>query len=381
MNTAQEENNKNNIKKLKPLVIGDLKINIPIIQGGMGVRISGSSLASSVSNEGALGVIASVGLGEEDKYLKANMDYIERSKQALRDMIRETKLKTSKPFGVNIMYALTNYDDLVQVCVEEDVDIIFSGAGLPLKLPFLTKKHDIKLVPIVSSARATDLLIRCWLHRYKKIPDAIVVEGPLAGGHLGFSMEYLNDIYAKGHNTLLAILTEIKKIVKKYATKFKKIPIIVAGGIFNGKDIAFYLKNGADGVQIATRFICTDECDVDVSVKNLIVNSKKEDIVLINSPVGMPGVAIMNEFVKKILNGQKIPFSCKYKCLKSCDPEKVKYCIADALVNAYKGNIKNGFVMGGFNSYRVNKIVNVKNLINKLKQEALSDLASIKTMT
>lgn len=352
------------MSKLPNLVIGDIIINPPIIQGAMGVRVSLHKLVSAVSNERALGVIASVGLGEENEY--STLSYEDRSAKALRDIIRETKKRTSNPFGVNIMCALTNYDQLVKVCLDEKVAIIFSGAGLPLKLPALTKGYNIALVPIVSSGRAADIIIRAWLGKYNRMPDGFVIEGPLAGGHLGYKFEELSSI--KG-DELKNIFRDVKKTVNAYDKK-GKIAIVVAGGIFDGKDIAYFLKKGANGVQMATRFIGTHECDAAKEFKQEVLKSKKEDSIIIKSPVQMPGRVIKNAFVNKILSGKRINFECKYHCLKTCDSGNTQYCIAKALVNAYRGNMESGFVMAGANCYRVKELVGVKELIAELEAEA-----------
>jgi len=353
------------MSKLPDLIIGDLKISPPIIQGGMGVRVSTAKLAAAVSNEGAFGVMASVGLGEEGQ---ENLTYEERSKLAFREMIKETKVLTNNKFGVNIMYALTNYDDLVRIAIDEEVGAIISGAGLPLHLPALAQNSSTKLIPIVSSARAADIVLRSWLKRYKRLPDAFVIEGPLAGGHLGFSYSEVIEIKK---SSLEDILKEVLKLIKKYeASHKKKIPVIVGGGIFTGADIARMLRLGASGVQMSTRFVCTKECDVADEYKMAYLNCREEDIVIILSPAGMPARVIKNNFVERIQSGEKIKFDCPYKCLKTCDPYSANYCIAQALVNAYRGKLENGFAMCGANAYRVKKIITVKELINELVSEA-----------
>lgn len=351
--------------RLQDLIIGDLKITPPIIQGGMGVRVSTASLASAVSNVGALGVIAAVGLGEE--WPDKDITYEKRSALAFQEMIRKTKRLTSNPFGVNIMYALTNYDDLVKIAVEEKVAAIISGAGLPLHLPALAENPSTKLIPIVSSGRAADVILRAWLKRYKRFPDAFVVEGPLAGGHLGFSYTEATGIEPV---SLEDRLKKVLELVKKYEESYgKKIPVIAAGGIFTGADVARMLKLGASGVQIATRFVCTKECDVSDKYKEAYLKCKKEDIVVILSPAGMPARVIKNKFVERIQAGEKMKFNCPFKCLKTCDPYSANYCIAEALVNAYRGKLDNGFAMCGANAYRVKEIVSVKELIDELVKE------------
>ncbi len=345
--------------EFKNIYIGDLKLEIPIIQGGMGVRVSSSGLASAVSNEGGLGVIAAVGLGEE--WVKG--DYVDRSRSAFVSAIRKTRTLTDKPFGVNIMCALTNYEDLVNAAQDESVDVIISGAGLPLKLPALVKNKHTKLVPIVSSARAAQLICRVWGKKYNRLPDAIVVEGPLAGGHLGYTLEELED---KERVTLEKILTEVLAVVEGFQSSEHKIPVFAAGGIFDGQDIARVIRLGASGVQMATRFVCTHECDVSNVYKEVYLSATKEDIIIIKSPVGMPGRVINNEFVKKINSGARLDLGCQYQCLFTCDPKKVNYCIAKALFNASCGQMDKGFAMCGSNAYRIKKIVSVKELFHEL---------------
>ncbi|MFH0763213.1 MAG: nitronate monooxygenase family protein [Candidatus Omnitrophota bacterium] len=352
-------------KKLPDLKIRDLIINPPIIQGGMGVAVSKAKLAAAVSNTGALGVIASVGLGKKSKM---KQEYEKASAEALENEIIAARKLTSGPMGVNIMATLNNYDSLVKVCVKNNAEVIISGSGLPLKLPRLVENSNIKLVPIVSSGRAAELICAVWQKRFKRLPDALVVEGPLAGGHLGFRLEELSNIE---NFTLERLVTDVLTVARKYERFLAmKIPVIAAGGIFDGKDIARMLKLGASGVQMATRFVCTYECDVSDAYKDAYLKTKKEDILIIDSPVGLPGRVIKNEFVERILKGEKIKFKCHYKCLKTCDEKTVSYCIADALVNSAKGDMKNGFAMCGTNAYRVKKIVSVKELIDELIVEA-----------
>jgi NAD(P)H-dependent flavin oxidoreductase YrpB (nitropropane dioxygenase family) len=354
--------------KLPDLVIGDLRINPPIIQGGMGVRISGARLASAVSNTGALGVIASVGLGKDEDVPKIGFEAT--CANALREEIKKARLLTNKPLGVNIMFALTNYESLVNVAVEEGVDVILSGAGLPLNLPSLVKGKTSKLIPIVSSARAANIICKSWMKKYYRSPDALVVEGTMAGGHLGFSLEELGN---EDRFKLDRLVVEVLTVVGEYEKlSGRKIPVIAAGGIFNGKDIAAMFKLGASGVQMATRFVCTPECDVAEEFKKEFLKAKKEDILIIGSPVGMPLRVIKNKLVEDIIKGKKIRFDCHYKCLKTCEAESVSYCIAKALRKASEGNFTEGFAVCGENAYRVDKIIPVKKLIEELEQEAIS---------
>ncbi len=351
--------------ELKGLNLGGLIIEVPIVQGGMGVRVSNYSLVSAVSNEGALGVIAAVGLGEEG--LDEGHDYKTRSRLAFVRSIRETRERTKKPFGVNIMCALANYDDLVDAAQTENVDVIISGAGLPLKMPSLIKNDRTKLVPIVSSGRATQIICSTWQRRYKRLPDAIVIEGPLAGGHLGYSLEELKD---SANFNLDKILQDVLAVTKTFETDKHKIPVIAAGGIYDGKDIARVIRLGASAVQMATRFVCTHECDVSMEYKEAYINAKDEDIIIIQSPVGMPGRVIRNDFVRRIAAGERMDLGCEYQCLVTCDPKKVNYCIGKALLNAARGNMDKGFAMCGSNASRIKEIVSVKQLITELMEEA-----------
>ncbi len=347
------------------LKIGDLEAKIPIIQGGMSVGISLSGLASAVANEGGIGVIGAAAIGMLELDFKTN--FKEANKRALRKEIRKAKEMTKGIIGVNIMVALSDFEELLLVAIEEKADLVFLGAGLPLKVPFETLKNSsTKVVPIVSSARAADLIFRYWTKHYNYVPDAVVIEGPLAGGHLGFKKEQIYD----PRYSLENILPEVISVIRVYEKQFeKKIPIIVAGGIYTGKDIYKFIQMGADGVQMGTRFVATHECDADIQFKEAFVKCKKEDIIIIDSPVGLPGRAIKNKFLEEVKAGIKKPIKCLWKCLKPCDFKKVPYCIALALTNAKKGNLEEGFAFAGANAYRVNKIISVKELIESLLME------------
>jgi nitronate monooxygenase len=353
-------------KTIPTLKIGDLEINPPIIQGGMGVRVSGSGLASAVANEGCAGIIASVGLGAfEDE---SGSKFVELNNDALRSEIRKAKSLSNGVIGVNVMVVLSNYEELVKVCVEEKVDIIICGSGLPLDLPKKTEGSNIKLIPIVSSARAFNIIYRKWKQNYNKVPDAVILEGPLAGGHLGFSYDEIINEKA------LPLEQLVKELVELIETLKETIPIIAAGGIFDGSDIARFLKIGASGVQMATRLVCTIECDVHDDFKQAYITAKKEDIAIINSPVGLPGRVIRNDFTRKIMKGETIPFKCPFHCLRSCNPRTAPYCIARVLADASKGMLLNSFVFAGSNAYRCTEIVSVKTLINQLKDELSNSL-------
>ena len=356
----------NDIPDLK---IGNLTINPPIIQGGMGIRVSVAGLASAVANTGCAGVIASTGIGAFEEF---KGDLWAFNSECLRNEIRKARSLTKGIIGVNIMVALTDYENLVKVSVDENVDMIICGAGLPLDLPKFLNGKDIKLIPIVSSAKALELICRRWKGRYNKLPDAVLVEGLKAGGHLGYSFESLAD------NTAMSVEQIVEEVVALANTFEPKIPVIAAGGIFDGEDIARFLRLGAAGVQMATRFVCTDECDVHENFKQAYINAGPDDITIIKSPVGLPGRVINSPFVEKVKQGQTMPFKCSYKCLRTCDPNKAPYCIAKVLANAAKGNMEDSFVFAGSNAYKCHEIIPVKVLVEKLIEELKQALSSEK---
>jgi nitronate monooxygenase len=350
---------------MKELHIGELRVRVPVVQGGMGIGISLSSLASAVANQGGIGVIATAGIGMGEPDLYSN--FVEANIRALRREIQKAREKTKGVIGVNVMVAMSNFADMVKTAVEEKIDIIFSGAGLPLSLPeFINKTSKTKIVPIVSSGRAARLIAKRWTEKYSYVPDAIVVEGPLAGGHLGFKEEQL----MQPEFSLKKILQDVIAEMSLFEEKFKKkIPVIAGGGIYTGKDIYHMLKQGASGVQMATRFVTTKECDAAPEFKNTYIEADENQIGIIKSPVGLPGRAIVNQFVRDVEKGEKKPFVCPYHCIVTCDYKNSPYCIALALMNAKKGHLTKGFAFAGANAYRAEKINTVKEVFDALKDE------------
>lgn len=352
--------------KLSSFNIGNLTIKVPIIQGGMGIGVSLSRLAAAVANEGGIGVISGAQPGYLEPDFRSN-----NSSANINGLIKEIrKARMQSPngiIGVNFLAAVTNYTELVKTAVKEKVDVIISGAGLPMNLPELVKNSSTKIIPIVSSGKSAATISKIWDRRYDYIPDAIIVEGPEAGGHLGFSMEQmLNNTAAP----ILNILKEVIKAVKPFEEKYgKNIPVIAAGGIYSGKDIAEMICNGASGVQMATRFVATEECDAHINFKKAYIQAKKEDLRIIKSPVGMPGRAIYNSFIEKAEKGLHKIQSC-YKCLTTCNPAETPYCITDALIASVSGDTENGLVFSGSNVYLIDKIVTVKELMRELIEEA-----------
>jgi len=354
--------------RMPKLRIGDSVAKLPIVQGGMGVGISLSGLASAVANEGGIGVIAanSIGMLDPDYYAT----HKDANTIALRKEIRKAKEMSSGIIGVNIMVAVHDFHALLRVAIEEKVDMVFLGAGLPLKgIPVENlRSAGVKVVPIVSSARAARLIFSFWLKRYEDIPDAVVVEGPKAGGHLGFKEDQIDD----PDFALERILPDVVAVVKSYEDKCRRtIPVIAAGGVFTGTDIYNLFKLGASGVQMGTRFVATHECDADIRFKESYVSCREDDIEIIKSPVGMPGRAIRSRFLKDVSSGKKMALKCAWKCLKSCDIKTARYCISLALDNARKGILEKGFAFAGSNAFRINNIISVKELLQELQKQYL----------
>lgn len=344
------------------LKIGNLTARLPIIQGGMGVGISLSGLASAVANEGGVGVISCAGIGLI--YHHAAKDYMEACIIGLREEIRKAREKSSGIIGVNIMMALTNFSDMVKTAIAEKVDVIFAGAGLPLDLPkYRTPDCVTKLVPIVSSARAAKIICEKWKTLYDYLPDLVVVEGPKAGGHLGFKTIQIDDPNFSIENLIPDVVREVAVFEEKYS---QEIPVVAAGGIYTGEDMYKIMQLGAKGVQIASRFVTTEECDADIKFKQSYIDASEDEVEIIQSPVGMPGRALKGVFLEKVKQGLTAPKSCPYNCLHTCDYKKVPYCIILALYNAYQGKMDKGYSFAGSNAYRATKITTVKEIIDEL---------------
>ncbi len=355
---------------LPPLKIGELTAKLPIIQGGMGIGISLSSLASAVANAGGIGVISGVQIGYKEEDFEKNT--LNANIRALKKEIQKArKLSPNGILGVNIMVAATHYKELVLTAVKEKIDLIICGAGLPSDLPKLVKGSNTKIAPIVSSGKAASVITKMWKKKFDYVPDLIVVEGHKAGGHLGFSSEELENSTAKDlHSIVKDVLSVVKPLEAEYN---KSIPVVAGGGIYTGKEIAELIKIGAAGVQMATRFVATEECDAHINFKKAYVNANKEDVIIIKSPVGMPGRAINNEFIKSLDSSNSSITKC-YSCIKHCNPAQTPYCISKALINAVNGDIDNALVFAGTNAYKIDKIVTVKELMDELVTEAEANL-------
>lgn len=350
---------------MEGIKIGNKRSKYPIIQGGMGVGVSMHKLAGAVSAEGGIGVIstADIGYQEEDfdqNPMQANLRAIGKEIRKAREIAGEDKI-----LGVNVMVALKNYTDIVKECVAQKIDLIISGAGIPMDLPMYVKGTATKIAPIVSSLKCCKLIVKHWRVKYGYVPDMIVVEGPKAGGHLGFKPEELEEGNKPGLEDITADIVNYVKEVEQETGK--EIPIIAAGGIWDSKDIQKFLNLGASGVQMATRFVATYECDASDAFKQAYINAKAEDIKIIKSPVGMPGRAICNEFIRNAENEKCAVTKC-YHCIKTCDVKNTPYCITKALVNAVKGNMKEALIFCGSNVNRIREIVSVHDLMLELSR-------------
>lgn len=360
--------------RLKPLKIGNLTAKLPVIQGGMGVGISLSSLAGAVAKEGGIGLIstAQIGFREPDFYKNSQ----EANLRAMESEFRKAReIAPGGILGFNIMVATKNYLEYVKTAVRLGADLIVSGAGLPVNLPEYVKGSATKIAPIVSTVKSAKVICKLWDRNYKTVPDLVVIEGPLAGGHLGFTREQLTEF---GVDTEEVSRTyqkaeyeeEIKGIislVREYAKKYKKeIPVVVAGGVYTHEDMHRCLEVlGADGVQVGTRFVTTEECDAPLNYKEAYIHAKEKDIVITKSPVGMPGRAIMNPFLRKMMTeGEKVT-RC-FRCLEHCDPATIPYCITQALINAAQGDEDHALLFCGSNAYRAEKIEKVADVLKDL---------------
>lgn len=355
---------------MRPLQIGNKTAQIPIIQGGMGVGVSLGNLAGAVAREGAIGVISSAQIGFYKPDFQTNQAAC--NLEALQEQITLAKTisKGHGLIGVNVMVALKHYEEHVRTAVAAGADLIICGAGLPLTLPKLAEGSDVKIAPIVSSARCAKLILRQWDKKYHRSPDLVIIEGPKAGGHLGFSKEELT--------ATIDYDAEIRSIihtVAEHAAEHKlEIPVIVAGGIFDAKDITHAITLGASGVQIASRFVATEECDASPAYKQAYINATKEQIRIIDSPVGMPGRALQNAFLERVSHGACSVTKC-YQCLAHCNPAQIPYCITEALIRAVQGDVDNGLIFCGDNVDRINQITTVHDLIQELTTDLVQQRA------
>lgn len=372
------------MREIKPLIIGDLRAEKPVIQGGMGVGISLHRLAGAVAKAGGIGLISAAQVGfREPDFVKNPEEANARAIHSEMKLARE--IAPEGVIGFNIMVATKHYDRWVREAVKAGADIIVSGAGLPVSLPEYVAqayeemggepKRRVKLAPIVSTAKSASVICKMWDRKYHMAPDLVVIEGPLAGGHLGFSLEQLSSYGADTEDVPDTYRREeydreiqaILEVVGGYGDKYgRHIPVAVAGGIYTHEDLVHQLELGADGVQVATRFVTTKECDAPEAYKQAYIQAKKEDIVITKSPVGMPGRAIYNPFMAQVSGGTRPPIPYCYRCLEHCDIKTIPYCITQALVNAAQGDVDHALLFCGSNAYRAERITTVDEVMDAL---------------
>ena len=358
----------------KSLKIGKYVIKKPIVQGGMGVGISWDKLAGAVSKEGGLGVISAVGTGYYENKTYAKKLVADRpldaanfySTEGFEVIIKNArKVCGKKPLAANILYAINDYGRVVRDACEAGIDIIITGAGLPTNMPEFTEGYpDVALVPIVSSPKALKIICKRWKQRYGRLPDAVVLEGPKSGGHQGFTYEQC--LLPENQ------LENLVKPVVEEAAKWGDIPVIAAGGVWDKNDIEEMIGLGASGVQMGTRFIGTHECDAHENLKKVLLDAKKEDIELMSSPVGYPAQGVRTNLTNLVEKREGPAIKCISNCVTPCnrgvEAKEVGFCIADRLSDAYEGNLETGLFFSGTNGYKLQEIISVKELMNKLMQ-------------
>ncbi len=350
---------------INPLKIKNIEAKLPVIQGGMGVGISLGGLAGAVAKEGGIGVISAAQIGFRE------LDFDQNTKGANLRAIRKEyeKARTIAPEGIigfNLMVAMRHYEEYVREVIDAGADMIISGAGLPMELPRLAEGSDVKLAPIVSTEKSAKVILRYWDKKYKRMQDLMVIEGPEAGGHLGFTEEQLKEYNGNYDQEVIRILN----LVRQYEEEFGcRIPTALGGGIENRRQAAHAFSLGVDAIQVATRFVTTEECDADIRYKEAYIQADREDITIVKSPVGMPGRAIMNPFMRRVMAGEQIPHSPCHGCLHKCDPAKIPYCITDALIHAAKGEVDDALLFCGAYAYKAKRLETVKEVIDSLLTE------------
>lgn len=348
---------------MKNLKIGGKHTRFPVIQGGMGVGVSLGRLAGTVAKEGGIGIISTAQIGYREKDFDQNPAGA-NVRAIAEEMKKARKISPEGIIGYNIMTALREHADHVKAAVKAGADIIISGAGLPTDLPALTEGSGTRIAPIVSTDKSANVILKYWDRKYKRTADLVVIEGPEAGGHLGFKKEELS---ACTEESYAGEIRKIIRTVRTYAEKYgTEIPVVVAGGIYDSGDVQRVMELGADGVQVATRFVTTEECDADIRYKEAYIRASREEITIVKSPVGMPGRAIMNPFMAKVMKGARIPHSPCHRCLARCAPSEIPYCITDSLIEAVKGNVEKGLLFCGAKAWKAERIETVREVMQAL---------------
>lgn len=347
---------------MKPVVLNGRVLEAPILQGGMGVGVSLGNLAGAVARCGGMGTISAAHPGYREPDFDRN--YQEANCRALEEEVRKAHAIAQGRglVGVNVMVAMNHYEDLVRAAIRGGADAIISGAGLPMDLPAIAGGSGVLLAPIVSSGKAARLICQAWQRHHNRLPDFVVVEGCMAGGHLGFKADELAQGTAL---TLEEIVPQVLEAVGRFATPEHPIPVFAGGGVYDSADIRRFLGLGAAGVQIGTRFIATPECDASEAYKQALLNAGRQDIVLVKSPVGMPGRALRSPLVRRQEQGPEGVERC-IGCLRACDPRTAPYCITKALIRAVRGDWENGLFFCGSNAWRMDRMLPVPQLMREL---------------
>lgn len=355
------------------VTIGRRTLSIPILQGGMGVGVSLDRLAGAVAACGGMGTIstAACGYGYPD-YDKdpngVNLRALDRQVRRAREKARGAGL-----VAINAMVATSQFADSVRTALRAGVDAVVCGAGLPRNLPALAAEvpeSDAALAPIVSGGRAAALICKLWDRQYQRTPDFVVLEGPLAGGHLGFSKEEAQEAQAGRPRPLAALLQEVLGALAPFREKYRRdIPVFVAGGVRDGYEMRRYTDMGAAGAQVATRFIATEECDASDGYKQALLNAKTEDITIVQSPVGLPGRALRSPLIQRVEAGTQPPIEKCIKCLVPCDRKTAPYCISKALIAAAGGDWENGLFFCGANAGEISALSTVQEQMDQMMKE------------
>ena len=329
--------------EVKALKFGGLTAKRPIVQGGMGVGVSLSSLAGNVAKCGGIGTISGVHPGYREADFKENP--FRANLRAIGNELEKAKeIANGGIIGFNFMTVMNHYEEYVKEAIAAGADFIVSGAGLPVNLAKYAAGTRAAILPIVSSARALKLIVKQW-QRADRLPDAVVVEGPLAGGHLGYPYGHLVD---GTFDTLEDSLVDVVDYVRELEEKIGVIIPVIAGG----------------GVQVGTKFVATEECDAAPAFKQAYLRSRKEDVQLIESPVGLAARAIRNSFLEKVEKQGRIPVQRCYQCMNHCKQAETKYCISQALIDAVQG--REGLVFCGANAYEIEKLSTVEKVMQEL---------------
>ncbi|MCI9121680.1 MAG: nitronate monooxygenase [Oscillibacter sp.] len=346
---------------------------VPILQGGMGIGVSLERLAGAVAAQGGMGTLSAAFCGFREPDFQrdaraANLRALTRQIGRAKELAKGTGL-----IAVNVMVAAAQYADSVRTALRAGVDAVVCGAGLPKDLPALAEEAenaDAALAPVVSGGRTAALLCKLWDRRYHRVPDFVVLEGPLAGGHLGFSPEEAREAQAGRPRSLAALLGEVLESLTPFREKYgRDIPVFVAGGVKNGGEMRRLMDQGAAGAQFATRFIATEECDASSGFKETLRKARAEDITIVQSPVGMPGRALQSPLIRRVEAGTQPKITRCDRCLAACDCKTAPYCISKALIAAVEGDWENGLFFCGANAGEVNRLSTVKEQMDQILNE------------